>query len=171
MNRESDDLPNLVDKTLSTTRRFDALKVYMMLRALGCEAMGAMVDHLLAQTRAIAEKIRNSTQYELLAPPRLSTILFRYVVGDSRVSIDEFNRGLRSALLQKGVAVLGETVVNEQVALKLTILNPCLREAEFDELLQLISHFAESRRDEIIRTGTSRTKMASADCLAGGVLA
>uniref|UniRef100_UPI003F58D0F8 pyridoxal phosphate-dependent decarboxylase family protein n=1 Tax=Vibrio cholerae TaxID=666 RepID=UPI003F58D0F8 len=35
LNREHDTLPNLVDKSISTTKRFDALKVFMTMQNVG----------------------------------------------------------------------------------------------------------------------------------------
>ena len=142
LNRETDDLPNLVDKTVSTTRRFDALKVFMMLRAVGVDAIGSMVDHLVGQTSRVGEKIDRRTDFELLAQPRLTTVLFRYVAIQQSVNINDFNRQLRTQMLKRGAAVLGETTVNGCVSLKLTILNPCLEEADFEALLNGIAGFA-----------------------------
>ncbi len=134
LNRETDDLPNLVEKTISTTRRFDALKVYMLMRAVGLDTLGAMVDHLLRQTRHVAELVQVTPGLELLAPPALSTVLFRHTGGGQ--DPDAFNRKLRLAALKEGVAVLGETTVDGKVALKLTILNPCLTMAAFQSLFE-----------------------------------
>lgn len=139
LNREGDDLPNLVDKTISTTRRFDALKVFMTLQAVGESALGAMIDHLVAQTVEVANLIDAHSRFELLAPPSLSTVLFRYQHPN-----DDFNRQLRLACLKAGVAVLGETTVKGQAALKLTILNPCLSIENFTNLLSNINEFADS---------------------------
>ena len=144
LNRDTDDLPNLVDKTVATTRRFDALKVYMMLRVVGTETLGAMVDHLLHQTQTVAEKICAATDFELLAKPSLTTVLFRYIALESQAQYDAFNRQLRAELLKRGIAVLGETTVNQSAALKLTLLNPCLKDADFDQLLKKISQFAQT---------------------------
>ena len=144
LNRETDDLPNLVDKAISTTRRFDALKVFMMLRAIGTKTLGAMVDHLLRQTAAIAEYVHKNRNFELLAPPALSTILFRYIRLASGEQTNDVNRQLRRALLKSGVAVLGETMVDGKVALKLTILNPCLSMAVFEKLFDNIANLAET---------------------------
>lgn len=154
LNRETDDLPNLVDKTLSTTHRFDALKVYMMLRAIGTHTLESMIDHLLQQTAAIAEKIQLHSEFELLVPPCLSTILFRYIAVEPCISLDEFNRELRSTLLKKGIAVLGETTINGCASLKLTILNPCLTEADFDKLVDITSNFAHLLRDAFTQTAS-----------------
>ena len=142
LNRDTDDLPNLVDKTLSTTRRFDALKVYVMLRAVGPTVLGEMVDFLLQITKEVAEKIRLCDDFELLAPPQLSTVLFRFVGAGAWKDLDGFNRRLRTWLLKNGGAVLGETTVQGRVALKLTLLNPCVRTEDFDRLMTVITEAA-----------------------------
>jgi glutamate/tyrosine decarboxylase-like PLP-dependent enzyme len=143
LNRETDDLPNLVDKAISTTRRFDALKVWMMLRSVGDRTVGEMVDHLLTQTRAVAALVQKLPAFELLAEPSLSTVLFRYIgrlgqLGD----VNNFNRCLRTRLLKSGVAVIGETTLDGRAALKLTILNPCLPIHHFERLFQSIGAVA-----------------------------
>lgn len=148
LNRETDDLPNLVDKTLSTTRRFDALKMYVTLRAVGTTMLGEMVDHLIQLAGLAAQRIQQHPDFELLAPAQLSTVLFRYAAAresnaDRR---DAFHRRLRALLLESGQAVLGETTVQGQVALKLTILNPCLGPADIDALLGKVANAASLLR-------------------------
>jgi len=144
LNRETDDLPNLVEKTISTTRRFDALKMYITLRAVGTQKLGAMIDHLLQLTLAAAKAIHQLPEFELLAPPCLTTVLFRYIASTSGESIDGFNRKLRSVLLKTGVAVIGETTVDGKASLKLTLLNPCLTIDELNSLFQRISVVAQN---------------------------
>ncbi|UTV28809.1 pyridoxal phosphate-dependent class III aminotransferase [Photobacterium atrarenae] len=143
LNREDDLLPNLVDKSIATTKRFDALKVLMTMQCVGTDALGAMYDHLLGQTQQVADMINQSAEFELLADPALSTVLFRYI-GNPAVDLDQFNKELRIEALVKGIAVLGETVVDGRVALKFTILNPCLEMADFETLLNDINQLAQS---------------------------
>lgn len=126
LNREEDELPNLVDFSISTTRRFDALKVFMTLRTIGTRTLGAMVDHLMTQTGQVAKMIAASSDFELLAPATLTTVLFRYTGGLDQESIDGINKSIRMSLLKTGTAILGETIVGAKAALKLTLLNPCL---------------------------------------------
>ncbi|WP_428424276.1 pyridoxal phosphate-dependent decarboxylase family protein [Methylibium sp.] len=143
LNRETDDLPNLVDKAISTTRRFDALKVWMMLRSVGDLTMGEMVDHLLMQTKAVAALVQKLPAFELLAKPNLSTVLFRFIGRSGQAGdVNDFNRCLRARLLKSGVAVIGETTLDGRAALKLTILNPCLPMRHFESLFQLIEEVA-----------------------------
>ncbi|WP_391087116.1 diaminobutyrate--2-oxoglutarate transaminase family protein [Vibrio sp. NH-UV-68] len=140
LNREHDELPNLVDKSIATTKRFDALKVFMTMQNVGPATLGEMYDHLLAQTQQVANLVRSNDSLELLAEPALSTVLFRAVQGNT--DLDELNKTLRLEALTRGVAVLGETVVDGKSALKFTILNPCLKISDFESLLNKINTLA-----------------------------
>ncbi|RXJ71161.1 hypothetical protein CS022_21550 [Veronia nyctiphanis] len=150
LNREDDVLPNLVDKSIATTRRFDALKVLMTMQNVGPQALGNMVDHLINQAQQVADIVGHRPEFELLADPALSTVLFRYVgMACEGINTCQFNRQLRLEALVKGDAVLGETTVNGKAALKFTILNPCLEMAHFEQLLDNISQLADSMSGQI----------------------
>ncbi|EGQ7844385.1 pyridoxal phosphate-dependent class III aminotransferase [Vibrio alginolyticus] len=140
LNREHDELPNLVDKSIATTKRFDALKVFMTMQSVGPKALGDMYDHLLEQTLEVADMIRDNKHFELLAEPSLSTVLFRAT--NESADLDELNKTLRLEALTRGIAVLGETIVDDKTALKFTILNPCLTTADFESLLSKINTLA-----------------------------
>ncbi|ELA6587604.1 pyridoxal phosphate-dependent class III aminotransferase [Vibrio alginolyticus] len=140
LNREHDELPNLVDKSIATTKRFDALKVFMTMQSVGPKALGDMYDHLLEQTLEVADMIRDNKHFELLAEPSLSTVLFRAI--HESADLDELNKTLRLEALTRGIAVLGETIVDDKTALKFTILNPCLTTADFESLLSKINTLA-----------------------------
>lgn len=141
LNREHDTLPNLVDKSIATTKRFDALKVYMTMQSVGPQELGRMYDHLIDQTQQVAQRINENETFELLAQPCLSTVLFR-VVKSSGSDLDKLNQKLRMEALTRGIAVLGETVIAGKTALKFTILNPCLAMSDFDTLLSQIEDLA-----------------------------
>ncbi|MDN3609864.1 pyridoxal phosphate-dependent class III aminotransferase [Vibrio ostreicida] len=138
LNREHDKLPNLVDKSMATTKRFDALKVFMTMQNVGPTVLGEMYDHLLEQAQKVAGLVQDHEGFELLAEPSLSTILFR-AVGHCTEDVDELNKTLRLTALTRGIAVLGETVVDGKSALKFTILNPCLKMSDFESLLSEIN--------------------------------
>lgn len=140
LNREHDELPNLVDKSIATTKRFDALKVFMTMQSVGPKALGDMYDHLLEQTLEVADMVRDNKHFELLAEPSLSTVLFRAT--HESADLDELNKTLRLEALTRGIAVLGETIVDDKTALKFTILNPCLTTADFESLLSKINTLA-----------------------------
>lgn len=143
LNREHDTLPNLVDKSIATTKRFDALKVYMTMQSVGPKALGDMYDHLLEQTQLVANLVRQHPAFELLAEPSLSTVLFR-LAGESFGDLDKLNQRVRVDALTHGIAVLGETIIDGKTALKFTILNPCLELSDFESLLDKITTLAKA---------------------------
>ncbi len=141
LNREHDELPNLVDKSIATTKRFDALKVFMTMQSVGPDALGEMYDHLVEQTVDVAQLVKAHDNFELLAEPSLSTVLFRCNHRES-MNLDQLNQLVRVEALVRGIAVLGETTVEGQSALKFTILNPCLALSDFENLLNQIDTLA-----------------------------
>ncbi len=96
---------------------------------------------MVAQTLQVAELVRQHQSFELLAEPSLSTVLFR-AVNEQAADLDELNKAVRLQALVRGVAVLGETIVDGKTALKFTILNPCLTMSDFDSLLVKIEALA-----------------------------
>jgi L-2,4-diaminobutyrate decarboxylase len=129
--------PSLLGASLRTTRRLDALKLAVSLRALGRGGMGRMVDCCHDLALRAAERIRAHPRLELEAEPVLTSVVFRYVprTGDS----DGVNAALRRLLLVRGEAVIGRTQVAGAVRLKLTLLNPRACDADLARLLDAIA--------------------------------
>lgn len=138
LNRVTDPFPNLVDRSLATTRRFDALKVWLTLQCVSESVLGGMVDRAMSVAQSLADQFDDDPEFELVVRPQLSTVLFRHPESD------DFNRQLRLDLLTTGQAVLGETVVDGRVTLKLTILNPCLTSTDCEQLLATIRQSARN---------------------------
>lgn len=139
LNRETDDVPNLVTTSLATTRRFDALKLLVTFRTLGMTFFGQMLEQVFSLVGRATLLLAEYPQFEMRSQPQLSTILFRYIRTDESRRND-VNRRLRKTLLETGEAVLGETKIDGKVYLKLTILNPCLQETQIKALFERISH-------------------------------
>lgn len=141
-------MPNLVDKSIATTKRFDALKVFMTLKSVGSKTLGEMYDKLLALAVGVADLVKQNDNFELCCEPQLSTVLFRLSEKyQGALSNDEFNQlhqALRLQLLTSGDAVIAETKVNGKLYLKFTLLNPCLTLSNFDSLLKKIESNAKS---------------------------
>lgn len=146
LNREGDELPNLVDKSIATTKRFDALKMFMTLKSVGTKQLGEFYDYLLELTQQVASNIEQNDHFSLCCTPLLSTVLFRLTPSlQGELTDAEFNQlhqQLRLQLLTSGDAVIAETKVDGQLALKFTLLNPCLTISDFDSLLTKIQSTA-----------------------------
>jgi L-2,4-diaminobutyrate decarboxylase len=133
-----DGIPNLVTTSLLTTRRFDALKLWISFQTLGRTQLAAMIDRTIELARHAAREIRETPPLELLCEPQLSTVVFRYVGSHASSDSDAINAALRQRLFDSGVAVIGRTRVHSRQALKFTCMNPTVTEVQMDELIRLI---------------------------------
>ncbi|MGC5035683.1 MULTISPECIES: pyridoxal phosphate-dependent decarboxylase family protein [unclassified Streptomyces] len=130
-------LPDLLGRSLRTTRRPDVLKLAVTLKTLGRAGLGALVDQVCACARAFAARIEEHPGFELHAPPAISTVLFRPAgAPDATVA------AVRRALLTDGRAVLGRARLDGRLWLKATLLNPATGPDDLTALLHLV---AESR--------------------------
>ncbi|MDL5363067.1 aspartate aminotransferase family protein [Halalkalicoccus sp. NIPERK01] len=123
-------VPNLVSKSLQTTRRFDALKPYVTFRALGREGLAEPIEYTLDLAEAAAERLASDPAFELLHEPTINTVVFRYrptgIPGDASREewTDRINGEVRRRLLASGEAIVARTAVDGVTSLKLTLLNP-----------------------------------------------
>jgi len=135
---EGEGIPNLVTTSLLTTRRFDALKLWISFQTLGRAKLAAMIDRTVELARHAAKVTRAEPRLELLSEPQLSTVVFRYVPSQPTIDSDQINAALRQRLFDSGLAVIGHTRVHNRQALKFTCMNPTVTENQMDELIRLI---------------------------------
>jgi L-2,4-diaminobutyrate decarboxylase len=131
-------VPNLVNRSLATTRRFDALKLWLSFQLLGREKFGAMVDRTIALAAYAARRIGSLPRFEVLHEPQISCVVFRYVPRDERSGADRINREIREGMFERGEAVLGHTRVDGRQCLKFTCMNPVTTEKDLDALVERI---------------------------------
>ena len=148
---EGKGVPNLVTTSLLTSRRFDALKLWISFQSLGGEKLAAMIDRTIALANHAAEVIRNTDDSALVCEPQLGTVVFRYLAGENESHNDRVNTEIRQRLFDRGVAVIGHTRVQGRQCLKFTCMNPTASEADMDALIDLICN--EGRRS-VIQNGT-----------------
>lgn len=142
LNREEDEedgYTNLVGKSMQTTRRFDALKVWMSFMARGKDGWSELIDTCIENAKYLYDELGKKSCFARTNEPELSSVVFRlYDKSISEEQNDEVNKKVRRALIhQKGV-VIGQTVFNGRVHLKFTLLNPLMTHQKLDELLDLI---------------------------------
>ncbi|MFJ9556634.1 pyridoxal phosphate-dependent decarboxylase family protein [Nocardiopsis sp. NPDC101807] len=136
--------PNQVDKSLQTTRRFDALKLWLTLRTMGAEGVGALFDSVLDLAAAGWSLLDADPRFTVVTRPTLSTLVFRCVLpGVDEETADGANRYAREALLASGRAVAARTTVDGRPYLKLTLLNPRSTPEDVAEVLDLLAGHAQ----------------------------
>ncbi|WP_432064580.1 pyridoxal phosphate-dependent decarboxylase family protein [Streptomyces sp. C10-9-1] len=138
-------IPNQVDKSLQTTRRFDALKLWMTLRVMGADGVGRLFDEVCELAAAGWELLDADPRYEVVVRPSLSTLVYRYVpeAGTRPELVDQANLHARKALFASGEAVVAGTTVGGRQYLKFTLLNPETTVGDITAVLDLIAGHAE----------------------------
>lgn len=116
---------DLVTKSIQTTRRFDGLKPFVTLQALGRRRLAAMIDATIDLARQTAALIAGDGELELAAPPVINALVLRFApAGVGEAALDEVNARIQDRLLKEGKALLARTKVDGKVFLKMTLLNP-----------------------------------------------
>ncbi|MGW0532713.1 pyridoxal phosphate-dependent decarboxylase family protein [Streptomyces sp. NPDC003032] len=127
-------LPDLLGRSLRTTRRPDVLKIAVTLKALGRQGLGALVDQVCETAGRFAGLVEADPRFELYDAPTISTVLFRPADAD-----DTHIAHVRRRLLTEGTAVLGRADLDGRRWLKVTLLNPHTRPDDLTALLGLIA--------------------------------
>lgn len=136
---EQQGIPDLVTRSLLTSRRFDALKLWISFQMLGRDKLATMIDWTIDLAVHAGKVIRRSQQFQLLQEPTLTTVVFRYVPSRNEVAADYLNAQLPQRLFHRGLAVIGHTRVRGRQCLKFTCMNPTTTESQMEELVRIIA--------------------------------
>ncbi|WP_419812130.1 pyridoxal phosphate-dependent decarboxylase family protein [Bacterioplanoides sp.] len=152
--------PNLVNKSLQTTRRFDALKLWLTLRIMGAKRIGSMFDEVIQRATETYELFAGDGNIDVLHQPEISTLVFRFHPAHNHFEdhqvpdelIDRCNESIRKAIFRSGKAVIAGTKVAGRSYLKFTLLNPETSLQDIEAVLAMIKHegqafFAQNYQD------------------------
>lgn len=133
-------VPNLVTKSVQTTRRFDALKPYLAFQTLGQRGLAALVESTLELADQTATLIEAADDFELLAEPTLNAVVFRYRSDEAMddESVSRLNAAIHHELLRDGRAIVARTDVEGVTSLKFTLLNPIATPTDVAAILDTI---------------------------------
>tara|TARA_B100001094_G_scaffold224256_1_gene218486 strand:+ start:6228 stop:7781 length:1554 start_codon:yes stop_codon:yes gene_type:complete len=131
--------PDLINKSIQTTRRFDALKIWLSLRTVGAQALGHMFEQLIYTTKQVYQYMESIDVLEIVIEPVLSTIVFRFVHPKCNLEqLDHCNQSIRKHLARTGRAVIAGTKFQNKSYLKFTLLNPETKVASICDIVDEI---------------------------------
>lgn len=147
--------PNQVDKSIQTTRRFDALKLWLTLRVMGPDRVGAYVDAVVDLASEVGERLESDPDVELCLRPQLSTVVFCYrPAGTTGPEAHALVPRIRATLYERGTAMVAATKLDGRSWLKLTLLNPM---ATVDDVLDIVREVVAVGDELTGRSGPGRT--------------
>lgn len=140
LNHQQEGTPNLVNKSIQTTRRFDALKLWLTFRTLGTEAIGRAFDQVIHLARQTYLLFLSEPLVQVIHRPQISTLVFSYFPSRhlSARELDSANIYIRKALSRSGQALVAGTKVGDRQYLKVTLLNPATTIRDIQKILELI---------------------------------
>ena len=125
--QEADEAFAFWDYGPELSRRFRALKVWMLLKGVGLDCLSAAIESNLACARYLESMVQASDDFEMVAPVELSIFCFRHVPvqlrSQSPEAIDAFNERLLVALQRDGNSYLSNATLGARFALRGCVLN------------------------------------------------
>lgn len=164
-------LPDLLGRSIRTTRRPDVLKIAVTFRALGRRGLSELVERCVTTAEEFGRAV--DARPALRRRPGaigISTVLFRPVVADELEAEagDAVVAEVRRTLLMDGRAVLGRAVAEDgdgrrRLWLKATLLHPAAATADLLPLLDLVE--VAARRAAAEESGPGGTDAPAAERL------
>ena len=142
--------------TIEGSRPFVALLFHGMLKVMGKEGLGKIIDTNYGTTLLLAERIRGHSSFQLLQEPQLNILIYRYIPpivrgrlagplspGDTEL-VNTVNKRLQKIQLRRGrsfvsyteLATGGIDAKPRMVALRVVVMNPDVTVEAFDRILE-----------------------------------
>lgn len=118
------------------SRRFRALGLWLLLKHVGAEALGAAIEQNMACARYVERLVGASDDLEMLAPVGLSVFCFRYAPKGYAGDLDELNERVLVELQRDGSSYLSNARVGWRFALRGCVLNYRTTERDMEVLVE-----------------------------------
>ena len=127
-------------------RRFRALKLWFVIRNFGVEGIRQKIRLHLELAQWLANIIRQSDDFELLAPVDFSLVCFRYLPSGitDEVKINEINEQLLQTLNASGKLYMTHTKLNGKYTLRMVIAQTYVEFRHVENAWKLIRETAQS---------------------------
>lgn len=134
---------NLMDYGIALGRRFRALKLWMVIRSFGVDGLAAIIRDHIRIARLLADWVGNDPDFELLAEPRFSTVVFRHHPGAISVTTtDDDNRRIVESVNGTRETFISHTTVRGAYAIRIAVGNMRTTEANVRRAWDLVKKAA-----------------------------
>lgn len=136
---------HFAERGIELSRRFSALKVWMLFRSVGLTTLGGHIARNVRQAARLAHLVEAQPALELLAPVPLNIVNFRYAPASlAPEQRDAVNREILLRLQEQGIAVPSGTTIRGAYAIRVAITNHRSTDADFDALVEGVLRLGET---------------------------
>jgi glutamate/tyrosine decarboxylase-like PLP-dependent enzyme len=129
------------DHGMELSRRFRALKLWIMFKLRGVDAYRRAIADNIALREYLDQQLQAGAELELLASD-LSISCFRYrPAGADAATLDRINAAIQSRLMASGEISLSPTTLDGRYSLRICIVNFRTRRADIDWLVERVLAF------------------------------
>jgi aromatic-L-amino-acid decarboxylase len=139
------DVVNFRDWGIQLGRRFQALKLWFVIRSYGVDGLCAMIRRHLALGAEFAGWVEAHPDFELLAPAPLGLVCFRYrppALSADDPRLTQLNRDLLARVNASGRVFLTHTTLGGRYAIRLAIGQRCTDLPQVEEAWRLVREAA-----------------------------
>ncbi|WP_347550075.1 aspartate aminotransferase family protein [Pseudalkalibacillus hwajinpoensis] len=147
---DEEGIPNLVNKSILTSKRFDAFKLFLSLKTVGVKKFATMIDYTFALAQDTVNYLALQNDMTVLNHhPELNTVIFRYEPNDLCPNLCQLNRKIQQQMLYEGSGAIAKTTVNGDTYLKFTMLNPRTKLEHVEEIVCEIRALGKKWRKDL----------------------
>ena len=126
-------------RTFECTKLMMCLKFYLLWKFYGIEIFEENIDCLYGLGQIFAEIINQNSHFELALKPQTNIVCFRYIKqGLTEEQTNYLNKTIRQTLLEDNQFYIVQTSLNNQVFLRVTLMNPMTKKHHLQLLLDKI---------------------------------
>ena len=131
--QETEEWYNGGKRSFECTKAMSVLHVYTLYRTYGESIFEENINILFGLATDFADLIRENKNFELAYEPQCNIVCFRYIKGTDNFS--DLNREIRRMLLEDGRFYIVQTVLNGDLYLRVSLMNPLSTINELNDLL------------------------------------
>lgn len=128
---------NYGKRTMECTKIMLSSRIYALIANYGIEVFGEYIDKCYDLAQIFAELISNTDNMEIAGHPESNIVCFRLTSSDPDKD-NETNKRIRQILLEDGSYYIVQTMLNNKVYLRVSIMNPFTSQQDLQGLLDLI---------------------------------
>ncbi|WP_017731532.1 pyridoxal phosphate-dependent decarboxylase family protein [Nafulsella turpanensis] len=131
--QDSEEWYNGGKRSFECTKAMTSLNVYTIFRTYGDEIFKENIERLYGLAKIFADLICNNKNLELAYEPEANIVCFRH---KTEKDSSRFNAAIRQQLLEEGHFYIVQTILNGELYLRVSLMNPLTSEKELKDLLE-----------------------------------